>query len=168
MRWLILLASLAAGLAAPAASQAAPRFEPLPGSYTEPMYLTAPPRDTTGVFVVERGGVVKVVRDGTPQSQPFIDVRGVVTTNGERGLLSMAFPPDYETSGLVYTYLTGENGELQIREHQRAAGNQDATIDGSRVVWRQNHSGATNHNGAQIQFGPDGMLWVAPGDGGGA
>jgi hypothetical protein len=168
MRRLALLLTLAAGLAAPATAQAAPRFEPVDGTYDAPIYLTAPPRDTTRVFVVQRGGLVMVVRDGVAQSQPFIDLSGVVTTDGERGLLSMAFPPDYETSGLVYTYLTGPSGQLQVREHQRSATNPDATVAGSRLVWTQDHGSESNHNGGQIQFGPDGLLWLATGDGGGS
>jgi hypothetical protein len=167
MRRLAPLLALAALLAAAAPAQSEPRFEPVAGSYSAPIYLTAPPRDTHRVFVVERGGLVKVVRDGVALSEPFIDLTGLVTTDGERGLLSMAFPPDYETSGLVYTYLTGPAGQLQIREHQRADGDPDATVPGSRLVWAQDHADAANHNGGQIQFGPDGLLWVAPGDGGG-
>jgi hypothetical protein len=158
---------VAAGLLVPAAAQAAPRFEPVDGTYDAPLYLTAPPRDQTRVFVVEKGGLVKVVRDGVAQAQPFIDLTGIVTTSGERGLLSLAFPPDYETSGLAYTYLTGPSGQLQIREHQRSAADPDTTIAGSRLVWSQDHSTEENHNGGQIQFGPDGLLWAAPGDGGG-
>ena len=164
---LTLLLAVAAALLAPAAAQAAPRFEPLDGTYDAPIYLTAPPRDATRVFVVEREGLVKVVRDGVVQAQPFIDLTGVVTTSGERGLLSMAFPPDHETSGLAYTYLTGPGGQLQIREHQRSAADPDTTVAGSRLVWSHDHATADNHNGGQIQFGPDGLLWVAPGDGGG-
>jgi len=166
MRRLAILV-FAAGLLVPTAAQAAPRFEPIDGTYDTPIYLTAPPRDTTRVFVVEREGLVRVVRDGEAQAQPFIDLTDVVTTSGERGLLSMAFPPDYETSGLAYTYLTGPDGQLQIREHQRSAANPDTAVAGSRLVWSQDHSSDVTHNGGQIQFGPDGLLWAAPGDGGG-
>ena len=160
----LLLALLVLAASAPA-THAAPRFEPLPGDYAAPVYLAAPPRDTSRVFVVELGGRVEVVRDGVALAQPFIDLTGVASQGGERGLLSMAFPPDYETSGLVYTYLTGPGGELQIREHRRSA-DPDVTTPGSRVVWRQAHP-AGNHNGGTIAFGPDGLLWAAPGDGGG-
>ena len=167
MRRLLLLLTVAAGLATPTSGAAQLRFQAIDGSYDAPIYLTAPPRDPSRVFVVERGGLVKVVADGTARAQPFIDLIGAVTTDGERGLLSMAFPPDYETSGLVYTYLTGPGGQLQVREHRRSPANPDVTVDGSRLVWSQDHPGASNHNGGQIQFGPDGLLWIAPGDGGG-
>jgi hypothetical protein len=159
--------AVAAGLLVPAAAQAAPRFEPVDGTYTAPINLTAPPRDATRLFVVQRGGLVKVVRDGVAQPDPFIDLTGLVTLTGERGLLSLAFPPDYETSGLAYTYLTGPSGQLQIREHQRDPADADATLPGSRLVWSQDHGAADTHNGGQIHFGPDGLLWLATGDGGG-
>src|SRR5215210_5878393 len=158
---------LAAALAAAPSAGAELRFEPIPGSYDAPIYLTAPPRDTSRVFVVERGGLVKVVADGSARAEPFIDLTGVVSTDGERGLLSMAFPPDYETSGLVYTYLTGPGGQLQVREHRRSPTDPNVTATGSRLVWAQDHPGQSNHNGGQIQFGPDGLLWIATGDGGG-
>src|SRR5215213_521862 len=161
------LLGLAAALATPASADAQLRFQAVDGSYTAPIYLTAPPRDMSRVFVVERGGLVKVVADGSARAQPFIDLTGLVTTDGERGLLSMAFPPDYETSGLVYTYLTGPGGQLQVREHRRSPTDPNVTATGSRLVWAQDHPGQNNHNGGQIQFGPDGLLWIAPGDGGG-
>jgi glucose/arabinose dehydrogenase len=153
-----------AALAAPA--QAAPRFEPVPGAYVQPIYLTAPPRDTTRLFVVEKGGLVKVVVDGVPQAAPFLDVSTLLSPGDERGLLGLAFPPDYESSGLAYTYLTGPGGELQVREHRRSAANPNVTEAGSRLVWSQPHGDAANHNGGTIEFGPDGLLWLAPGDGG--
>jgi hypothetical protein len=162
-----LLAAALIALAAAAPAQAAPRFEPLPGTYVQPIFLTAPPRDTSRVFVVERQGLVKVVEDGIPAADPFIDLTGVVTTDSERGLLGLAFPPDYEASGLVYTYLTGPNGELQIRQHRRSTADPNRTEPDSQVIWRHPHSSAGNHNGGTIEFGPDGMLWLAPGDGGG-
>jgi hypothetical protein len=153
-------------LAAAAPAHAAPRFEPVPGTYTSPIYLTAPPGDTTRAFVVERGGLVKVIDNGTPIATPFINLTGGIGTGGERGLLGMAFPPDYATSGLVYTYLTGPDGALQVREHRRSATDPNQTVPGSRVVWSHAHP-AGNHNGGTIQFGPDGMLWIGTGDGGG-
>ena len=161
------LAALLLLAAAAAPAQAAPRFEPLDGAYDQPIFLTAPPRDATRVFVAEREGLVKVVQNGVAVAAPFIDLTGVVTLDGERGLLGLAFPPDYESSGLVYTYLTGADGELQIREHRRSTADPNRTEPGSTVIWRHPHASATNHNGGTIEFGPDGMLWLSPGDGGG-
>jgi glucose/arabinose dehydrogenase len=168
MRRVALVLILAAGLAAPAAAQAAPRLVPVGSTWDTPMHVAAPPRDPSRLFVLERDGVVRVVVDGVVQSAPFADLETQVTTDGERGLLSIAFPPDYETSGLAYVYLTGAGGELQVRELERSAGNPNTTDGTSRIVWRQAHDQASNHNGGTIDFGPDGLLWLATGDGGGS
>ena len=155
-------------LAAPASAAAAPALVPV-GSFDSPVYVSAPPRDFSRLFVVEVGGRVRVVRDGVTLPTPFVDISGEVASGGERGMLSIAFPPDYESSGLFYLYLTAEpDGELQVREYHRSAGDPDrADPTTGRVVWRQAHDEAANHNGGQIEFGPDGLLWLATGDGGG-
>jgi hypothetical protein len=156
-------------LALPGAAAAAPGFVKV-GDFTAPMNVAAPPRDLTRLFVVERAGTIRVVRDGTVLPTPFLDIRDTVATDGERGLLSMAFPPDYETSGLFYVYVIASSpaGELQVREYQRSPTDPDRTGPTGRVVWHQAHDQASNHNGGQVEFGPDGRLWLATGDGGGS
>src|SRR5215211_1519448 len=90
----------AAALAAAPAAHAAPTLVPVAGDWSAPIYAASPPRDPSRLFVVERGGLVRVVVGSTLQSVPFADLSGQVSTDGERGLLSIAFPFDYETSGL--------------------------------------------------------------------
>ena len=110
--------------------------------------------------------------DGSAQATPFLDIRAAVATDGERGLLSMTFAPDYASSGLFYLYLAANDpispGELQVREYRRSATDPDRADPAGRIVWRQAHDQASNHNGGRIEFGPDGRLWFATGDGGGA
>ncbi len=164
-----LLAIGALALLAPAGAAAAPAFVSL-GSFNAPISVAAPPRDRSRVFVVERGGTIQVVRNGTKLAAPFLDISGEVDTTGERGLLSMAFAPDYETSGLFYVYMVaaGTNGQIQIREYRRSATNaEQADPATERTVFTAEHSEERNHNGGQIQWGPDGYLWFATGDGGG-
>lgn len=158
-----------AALSAPGVAAAAPVFVKV-GDFTAPMSVTAPPRDTTRLFVVERAGTIRVVRNGTVLPTPFLDISGTVATDGERGLLSMTFAPDYEASGLFYVYLAASDpvGELQVREYKRSAADPDRADPTGRVVWRQAHDQASNHNGGQVEFGPDGLLWFATGDGGGS
>ena len=169
MRRLAALLSLAAaGLLFAPAAHAAPALVPIGSGWSSPIYAAAPPRDPSRLFVVQRGGLVRVVVDGALQAAPFADLTGSVGTDGERGLLSIAFPPDYETSGLAYVYLAAPDGELQIRELRRSAADPNVSDGTSRIVWRQAHDQAANHNGGTLAFGPDGMLWFATGDGGGA
>jgi hypothetical protein len=103
---------LAKGSSGPAAADV-PDVELTPiGTFSLPLYVTSPPGDPSRLFVVERGGRVRVVRNGTVLSTPFIDVSDETSTGGERGLLSIAFAPDYAVSGLVYSYFTLMSGEL--------------------------------------------------------
>ena len=164
-RLAFLLALLCAALyAAPAI--AAPELDPV-GSFAAPTYVTSPPGDAR-LFVTERAGTVRIVgKDGTVKPEPFLDITAHTTTVGERGLLSMAFPPDYTTSGLAYVFVTGREGSLQIREFRRSASDPDRAEPGpGRLVLLQDHAQFRNHNGGQIQFGPDGMLYAGFGDGG--
>ena len=168
MRRLALLLTLAAGPAVPSSAGAAPSLVPVGSGWTAPIYVASPPRDTSRLFVVEKGGLVRVMVDAVTQTTPFVDLTGQVATGSEQGLLSIAFPPDYESSGLAYVYLTATGGgELQVRELRRSAADPNRTDGTQRIVWRQTHDQAGNHNGGTIDFGPDGLLWLATGDGGG-
>jgi Glucose / Sorbosone dehydrogenase len=159
---LLLMTGLA--LLAPAGAVAAPTLVRV-GAFTTPMYVASPPHDPSRLFVVERAGVVRVVRNGATLPTPVLDISSEVNTDGERGLLSIAFPEDYATTGLFYVYLAAEpDGQLQVREYHRSAANPDVADPAGRIVWRQDHP-ATNHNGGTIAFGRDGNLWLAPGDG---
>ena len=165
-RALLALALLA--LLAPGGAQAA-TLVPV-GDFDSPIAAASPPRDSTRLFVAERGGRVWIVRNGTKVRDAFLDIVDQVATDGERGLLSIAFAPDYEASGRFYVYLTAEAppGELQVREYHRSAADADRADSTGRIVWRAPHSEASNHNGGQVEIGPDGLLWFATGDGGGA
>jgi glucose/arabinose dehydrogenase len=136
------------------------------GNFDEPTYLTAPRGDSRR-FVVERGGRIVIVKGGRTLRQPFLDISDLVTTGGESGLLSMAFAPDYGSSGLFYVYYTDQQGFPTIAQYRRSQGNPDQADPGSRrTVMRVEHH-RFNHKGGQIQFGPDGRLYAAFGDGGG-
>ena len=168
--WRITSLALAlAALALPASASAAPALVPV-GSFDTPMYVTAPRTDTQRLFVVERAGRIRVVRDGATLATPFLDIASEVATDGERGMLSMAFAGDYEQSGLFYVYMVARDpvGELQVREYRRSDASPDVAAPTGRIVWRATHNEASNHNGGQIAWGPDGLLWFATGDGGGA
>src|SRR3954462_7208772 len=145
------------------------------GDFSSPTYATGAPDSADRVFVTERAGAVRVVDGGTPKT--FLDLTSTTLTNGsERGLLSIAFAPDYAASGRFYVYLTvkaasavsGTDGEIQVREYRRSASDPDAADPASaRLLLSIPHNQAPNHNGGQLQFGPDGKLWLGTGDGGG-
>ena len=135
------------------------------GTFESPVYLTSPPGDRSRQFVVEQDGRVMILRDGRKLDAPFLDIRGLVTSGGEQGLLSLAFAPDYADSGRFYVYYTDNAGDQRIVEYQRA-GDDRADPGSARLVLRMADS-ESNHNGGLLLFGPDGLLYVGTGDGGG-
>ena len=136
------------------------------GEFKDPVYVTGPEGAGGRIFVVEQGGRIEVLGKGKPRT--FLKVKGV-EAGGERGLLSVAFAPDYAQSGLLYVYLTEKGGDIVIREYQRAGKNGDrANAKSGRQVLKIEHSEFPNHNGGQLQFGPDGFLYIGTGDGGSA
>jgi len=140
----------------------------LVGRFASPTYLTTPPGDRDRLFVVEQGGRIQIVGGGATRPTPFLDITSLVSAGGERGLLSLAFPPDYSASGRFYVYYTARNpsGAVTIDEFH-ISGNADVAEAGSRRSVLSIAHPRTNHNGGQLQFAPDGYLYVGTGDGGG-
>ena len=114
--------------------------------------------------MVEQPGRIEVLRKG--KRKTFLDIRGEVLPGGEQGLLSVAFAPDYQQSGFLYVYYVTNSGDLAIEEYKRASASR-ADRGSARRVLTVNHPGQPNHNGGQLQFGPDGFLYIGTGDGGG-
>lgn len=166
----VLLALLSiAVLAAPAA--AAPgddvKLSPV-ATVVAPTEIKSPPQDPRRLFVVEQQGKVRLVRDGRLLRLPFLDITDLVQAGGERGLLSLEFAPDYARSRRFYVYYTDKDGDVRVDEFRRSSRNANRAVRGSRRrVLFQEHSQFGNHNGGQLHFGPDGLLYASIGDGGG-
>jgi glucose/arabinose dehydrogenase len=135
------------------------------GTFDQPLYVTAPPGDLRRIFVVGQTGRIEIVRGGRTLGTPFLDLRGSVTAGGEQGLLGLAFPPDYATSGLFYVYFTGTDAKEHLVEYHRAT--VDTADPGSARTVFVHDDPEANHNGGQLAFGPDGFLYIGTGDGGG-
>jgi hypothetical protein len=137
------------------------------GDPVEPMNLAAPPGDASRVFIVEQRGRV-ILRTGGANST-FLDIESQVSDDpGERGMSSVAFAPDYASSGRFYVYYTTPGNEIRVDEFRRSAGNPNvADASTQRNVLRIDHSMSNNHYGGDMEFGPDGYLYIATGDGGG-
>ncbi|NUT16855.1 MAG: glucose dehydrogenase [Cupriavidus sp.] len=138
----------------------------VPGEFSAPIFLTAPAGDAR-LFVVERAGRIRVVRDGALLATPFLDISALTTTDGERGLLSMAFDPDYAANGRFYVYYTDTGGAITIARYHVSAINPDLADAAGTVLLSIPHPTFSNHNGGQLAFGPDRMLYIGTGDGGG-
>jgi glucose/arabinose dehydrogenase len=154
-------------VAVPASAHAATVTLAKVGDFSSPVYVAAPPGDASRVFVVQRGGAIALVKNGAVST--FADLTSRVLSGDERGLLSMAFAPDYATSGLFYVYYTARSptGQITIEELRRDPANPDrADPSYSRALLTIPHDQQSNHNGGQLQFGPGGFLYAGIGDGG--
>ncbi|MFT3686579.1 MAG: PQQ-dependent sugar dehydrogenase [Phycisphaerales bacterium] len=174
----ICCALVAAALAAPAIAQDYGNLQEIVTSgLSDTVGLFAAPGDDTRLFVIERVGRVRVINITTGptgqksyavRTQPFLDIRTVVNTSYiERGLLGLAFAPDYATTGFFYVNYTDlPNGSTRIVRFRRDSSNPDAAIVDSRYDVLTIPQPYANHNGGNIIFGRDGYLYIGMGDGG--
>jgi glucose/arabinose dehydrogenase len=156
-------------LLAPATIRAELALETVLTDLNDPVRLVAPEGDDR-LFVVERGGLIRVFdQDGTDRGT-FLDVSSLTRVFNERGLLGLAFPPDYASSGRFYVNYTDDddgNTTNSILARYQVSGNPDVADGGSAEILLTLFQPASNHNGGHIEFGPDGMLYLGFGDGGG-
>jgi glucose/arabinose dehydrogenase len=131
--------------------------------FDSPTHVAAPRSEPGRVYVVEQAGVIKVVDRGRVRAQPFLDIRSLVSSGGERGLLSVAFHPRYATNRLFYVDYTDTDGNTRVVEY-RSDGTRAIVASARELMFEQQPF--PNHNGGQLAFGPDGLLWIGLGDGG--
>jgi glucose/arabinose dehydrogenase len=137
------------------------------GSFRSPLYVTAPPGDRRRIFVVEQGGTIRVVRGGTPLSRPFLDISPIVLSGGEQGLLSLAFAPDYARTRRFYVNYTDKQGLQRVVEYRRSRSSRDRALPSSARTILTYDGLESNHNGGLLLFGPDRLMYIGTGDGGG-
>jgi glucose/arabinose dehydrogenase len=137
------------------------------GTFDRPTYVTGAPGDDHRLFVVEKAGTIVVLVNGHRERRSFLNITKLVESSAtEQGLLSMAFAPDYKRSGRFYVCYTIPGNDVRVVEYRRAGHKPNlANPASARIVLTVPHR-YTNHNGGQLQFGPDGDLYVGIGDGG--
>src|SRR3954469_559791 len=136
-----------------------------------PVYLTQPPGPGSQLYVVQKGGAVRVITDDHLLRRPFLDIRSLVKAHGPRsepGMSSLAFPPDYARTGDFYVAYTDHRDALVLASYRRSAADPRlADPSTGRVILRIPEPGPAHHGGLAV-FGPDGHLYLGTGDGGAA
>ncbi len=138
------------------------------GGLSSPLGVTHAGDGSGRLFVVQRGGTVRVVRSRTLQAGNFLNVSSIVLAGGERGLLGLAFHPNFAANGFVYIYYVAKNTDIVIARLTANAARTQAPIASLKKMIVIDHSQYTNHYGGAMAFGPDGYLYIGTGDGGGA
>ena len=133
--------------------------------FTLPVHITNAADGSGRLFVVEQGGLIRLIKNGSVQPTPFLNITARVSCCGERGLLSVAFPPLYTSKRHFYVNYTDTSGNTQVSRFHLTADDDvaDANSEQPIISIAQPYS---NHNGGQIAFGPDGYLYIGMGDGG--
>lgn len=151
--------------AEPARAQTGVDLELFAGGISRPTSITHAGDGSGRLFITQQDGTI-VIHDGAQVlPQPFLDITALVSCCGERGLLSVAFHPDYAGNGLFYVDYTDLAGDTVIARYSVSA-DPDIANPGADLVVLSVPQPAGNHNGGQLQFGPDGFLYIALGDGG--
>lgn len=149
------------------AAQPGIQYRPVIQSLNSPLDIVNAGDKTNRLFVVEKEGVVKVFDSSYHYLGNFLQLFNI-TTQGERGLLSLAFHPQFETNGFLFALYTNNMGDIEIARYQVAGNPNKADTSTKKVIITIPHRNASNHNGGKMNFGPDGYLYFATGDGGGA
>jgi glucose/arabinose dehydrogenase len=137
--------------------------------YRLPVFVTHAGDNSGRIFVVEKGGTIRVIAGDEPLAAPFLDISDRVRSSGnEQGLLGLAFAPNYAETGHFFVNYTGAQGETVIARFRVAADDLNRADPASEFVVMTIDQPAQNHNGGMVVFGPDGNLWIGTGDGGGA
>ncbi|MCB2201744.1 PQQ-dependent sugar dehydrogenase [bacterium] len=145
-------------------------LQPVVTGLNQPIHIVNAPMDSTRLFVLERPGVVKIVQGDSVLASPFLDISGQVVTGGERGLLGMAFHPDFpDTQAFFLNYVNRTNDtDYTFISRFSITSNPNVADPGSEQVIFQIRQPQANHNGGTIHFGPDRFLYIGMGDGGGS
>ncbi|SMC77150.1 PQQ-dependent sugar dehydrogenase [Moheibacter sediminis] len=131
--------------------------------FTSPIGITNAGDDR--LFVVQQGGQIRIINaDGTINQTPFLNISSIISSGGERGLLGLAFDPDYASNGRFFVNYTNPSGDTVIARYE-VSDNPDVAETTGTVILTIDQPFA-NHNGGDIHFGPDGYLWISMGDGG--
>jgi glucose/arabinose dehydrogenase len=136
--------------------------------FSDPLFVTSPPGDYDRIFIVEKTGTIRIIKNGTLLGTPFLDISSMVSGSTEQGLLGLAFHPNYASNGYFYINYTNTLGDTRIARYTVSA-NPDIANAASETILLAVDQPFSNHNAGMLEFGPnDGYLYFGLGDGGAA
>src|SRR4051794_11405604 len=143
-------------------------YHKVAGGFSSPVYVTAARDGSHRLFVVQQGGLVRVLRNGVVQSTAYLNIASEVLCCGEQGLLSIAFHPAFAKHPFVFAAYVRSDGALQVSRFKASSASSPSIARSTEVrLFSAPHPNQTNHNGGQLMFGRGGYLYVTTGDGGG-
>jgi glucose/arabinose dehydrogenase len=158
--------ALVLALAAVTAAAQDAALQPIATGLDQPVALTH--AGDTRLFITEQTGTIRIYDALGLRATPFLDIRSIVLSGGERGLLSIAFHPHYRDNGVFFVYYTNRNGDNNLARYNVSSDPDRADASSGTILLTIPHPLYANHNGGQLQFGPDGYLYIGTGDGGSA
>ncbi len=146
---------------------AAVTLKPVVSGFEAPTDIVHAGDGSNRLFLVQQGGLIRILRNGALQTTPFLDLSPLLLSGGERGLLGLAFHPHYSSNGQFYVYYSrAGDGAVTVARYTRSAANPDLADATSGQILLTITKPYSNHNGGAIRFGPDGYLYLGIGDGG--
>ena len=136
------------------------------GTFIFPVLVTSPTGDNARIFVVEKAGTIRIVKQGTTLATPFLDIHTQVSTGSEQGLLGLAFHPGFGTNGLFVINYTDRSGNTKVSLYRTSNNDPDRADPATEQSVLSVDQPFSNHNGGMVAFGPDGQLYIGMGDGG--
>ena len=162
-------AAVIAALSVPTAALAQIQLVPVVSGLSSPLFVGHAGDNLNRLFIVEQAGIIKVLQPGETEPTTFLDIRTRILAGGERGLLGLAFHPQYASNGRFFVFYTrAGDGALVIAEYAASPPSSNTASTTEEVLLTIPHPGFSNHNGGMLAFGPDGLLYAGVGDGGGA